>query len=552
MSLPVFSENTIRSLSTPASFLKGKKYFYDDAVGVVETDGDRYWSKVQGKRPYRVTIYKRNSELHAECTCHYNFVGICKHAVATMLKILHEGSKWNKERELSPVDMVKKMSKSELEDFVVDLIGLKEGILDFLRSYYLGSGRNALSTEDYLRQVEAIFSDDNLSLYDNRNVFENLRPIESLAEKLKIQGNYREAAKIFEALFEGVARNLNKVEDSYGLFAEIAGYSLENLTDCLVKEGIQEDQRHHYIQKFWEAYEHTCYQFFNDNYKAAIMALATLSDLEGIIEKLDHLIDEYTHSDNYGWLLKDHYIQAVTFKLDILEKLGRHSEFLRVARENCDISDICLKLTKKLKKDGKIDAAIDIAERNSITFNDLEAEGLNRFLAESYEETGKLSRAANKYKEMFLSLGVFEYYEHLRRLTGNSDTWGQVFSSIVQGVGSKHGNRFELLSEIYLRENMHEDAIRIAEFSSDLTVLEMVAEGVKNSHPAASYRLYKQLVDIYLDENRGRDAYQQAVSFLARMKEIGLDSDFISYVNELSTRFRRRRALLEEMSALSA
>ncbi len=282
MSLPIFSEHTVRSLSTPASFFKGKKYFYDNAVGVIESDGERYWAFVQGRHPYRVTIYERGGDLHAECTCPYNFGGICKHAVATMLKVIQEGPKWVREPDLfsvSPAEMIKGISKKELESFVVDLIGLKEGILDLLRVYYLGGKGRESTVDDYLRQVEEVFKDEDLSFYNTKDVYENLQPIESLAEKLQKQGNWREAAKIFEALFEGMAKNLRRVEDSYGVFGEIAGYSLESLVECLTKADLTDDERSRYVHEFWKSYGRVRYEFFNENYRTAILELATDRDL---------------------------------------------------------------------------------------------------------------------------------------------------------------------------------------------------------------------------------------------------------------------------------
>jgi len=540
----------VRSLSTDASFFKGKKYLYDNAVGVVETDGDRYWARVQGSRPYRVTIYQRNGDLHAECTCPYNFGGICKHAVATMLKIIREGPKWVKEAGLSPAEMVKGMSKSELESFVVDLLGVKDGILDLLRMYYLGGKDNVSTVDDYLRQVEEVFKDENLSVYDTRGVYESLQPIESLAEKLKNQRNFREASKIFEALFEGVARNIHRVEDSYGLFGEIAGHSLENLVECLIKGGLTEDERRHYVRKFMKSFERIRYEFFNEDYQMAILSLADEGSLLEVLGRLDRLVEDYACSEDCEWPSIYNYQQAVLFKLEVLERLGRHDEFIGLARKNCDISDICLELAVKLKRDGDIGAAVDVAERYSKNFSDLEAEKLNRFLAETYEERFEFDKAVKKYYEMFTGLGDFEYYGRLKKLATALGVWTQVFDAITSSTGLKRGSRERILSEIYLREDMHKKAIEIAFAGTDLTVLEMVAEGVKASHPIAAYELYKRLVDIYLEENIGRTAYQQAVGFLTRMKQIGFDVEFDAYIDELNKRFRRRRALLDEMSSI--
>ncbi|MHB8840363.1 MAG: SWIM zinc finger family protein [Candidatus Aquicultor sp.] len=551
ISLPVFTEHTARSLATPASFFKGKRYFYDNAVGVVETDGDRYWARVQGSRPYRVTIYERNGGLHAECTCPYNFGGICKHAVATMLKVIKEGPKWVKENGFSPADMVKRMSKPELESFVVDLIDQKDGILDLLRVHYLGGNDTVSSVADYLKQVEEVFRDEHLSIYNTKNVYEDLQPIESLAEKLKAQGNYREAAKLFEALFEGVAKNLYRIEDSYGLFGEIAGHALDSLVECLLAAGSNGAEKHRYVQKFLKSYTRIRYEFFNENYRSAILALAGKSTLPEVLTALSRFIEEHACSEECEWPSVLRYEQAVLFKLDVLEKLDLNDEFISTAHVNCGISAVCLRLAEKLKQNGDASAAIELAERHVEVSSKRDAESLNRFLAVSYVEKGETTKAIETYRDLFLATGVFEYYERSRTLARENGTWHQVFNTIIAGASSVRGAD-TLLSEIYLREGMHDEAIKVARISADLTVLEMVAEGIKETHPVESYELYKWLVDIYLDQHIGRAAYQQAVGFLTRMKQIGFDDDFNAYTDDLSKRFWRRRALLDEMSHLSA
>ncbi len=508
ISLPAFTEHTVRSLATPASFFKGKQYFYDNAVGVIETEGDRYWARVQGSRPYRVTVYERNGELHAECTCPYNFGGICKHAVATMLKVINEGPKWVKENGFSPTHMVKRMSKPELESFVVDLINQKDGILDLLRVHYLGGNDTASSVADYLKQVEEVFRDERLSIYNTKNVYENLQPIESLAEKLKALGNYREAAKLFEALFEGVAKNLYRIEDSYGLFGEIAGHALDSLVECLLAAGANGTEKYRFVQKFLKSYTRSRDEFFNENYRSAILALADKSTLPEVLTALSRFIEEHACGEECEWPSVLHYEQAVSFKLDVLEKMDHDDEFIGTAYANCDIGAVCLRLAAKLKQNGDAGAAIELVERHIGASSKRDSESLNRFLAASYVEKGETAKAIETYRDLFLATGVFEYYERSRTLAAENGTWHRVFNTIITSASSLRGAD-ALLSEIYLREGMHDEAIRVARISADLTVLEMVAEGIRETHPAESYELYKWLIDIYLDQHMGRAAYQQ-------------------------------------------
>ncbi len=259
------------------------------------------------------------------------------------------------------------------------------------------------------------------------------------------------------------------------------------------------------------------------------------------------LIDGYAASEERDWPSLYHYQQAILFKLDILERLGKEEEFVQLARANADISDASLRLAEKLKSDGDVKAAIDTAEYYSKNLREPEVEGLNRFLAETYEEMGNYEKAIEKYYEMYVTLDVFEYYERLRELAAQTNTWPQVFESVVNNAGKWRGSKERALSEIYLREGMHKEAAQVAFKTEDLVVLEMVAEGIKGTHPVESYELYKKLVDLYLDGHMWRASYRQAAGFLMRMKRIGFDAEFNSYVEELTGRFWRRRALIDEI-----
>jgi uncharacterized Zn finger protein len=89
--LPI-TEAFVRQHSTAESFARGQAYFHEGAVGPIVRRADTVQAEVAGSlpEPYRVTlIITGPAEVHARCTCPYDWGGWCKHIVATFLAILH-------------------------------------------------------------------------------------------------------------------------------------------------------------------------------------------------------------------------------------------------------------------------------------------------------------------------------------------------------------------------------------------------------------------------------------------------------------------------------
>lgn len=89
MDTQVISEAAIRALATPESFLRGQEYFGRGAVLRLSRRGTQLEADVQGSEtlPYRVRVTLQSGEIEADCTCPYDWGGICKHSVAALLAL---------------------------------------------------------------------------------------------------------------------------------------------------------------------------------------------------------------------------------------------------------------------------------------------------------------------------------------------------------------------------------------------------------------------------------------------------------------------------------
>ncbi len=86
----MLTETTLRQLATATSYSRGEDYFYNGYVGRIKRTGNTFTGKVSGSERYDVTLTVSPSGPDIDCSCPYEFGGICKHAVAFGLAVLEE------------------------------------------------------------------------------------------------------------------------------------------------------------------------------------------------------------------------------------------------------------------------------------------------------------------------------------------------------------------------------------------------------------------------------------------------------------------------------
>lgn len=89
----ILSENDIRELASDQSFERGQGYFEHGAVLSLARRGNRLHALVEGTQedPYSVWVgLGAAGVVDAYCTCPYDWGGVCKHIVATLLAYIHE------------------------------------------------------------------------------------------------------------------------------------------------------------------------------------------------------------------------------------------------------------------------------------------------------------------------------------------------------------------------------------------------------------------------------------------------------------------------------
>ena len=130
-----FTEDSIQSFSSGESFHRGREYYKDGAVLTVSLRGEDLFADVQGSehRPYRVHISLHSGAFHdADCSCPYDWAGVCKHIVAALLECIHHQDRIQEHPSIE--DLIDRLDRDQLKDLIVKLAQRQPDLADRIES----------------------------------------------------------------------------------------------------------------------------------------------------------------------------------------------------------------------------------------------------------------------------------------------------------------------------------------------------------------------------------------------------------------------------------
>lgn len=122
MTLPTYTEATIREQTSPESFQRGQDYYQRGAVASLVHRGEALEADVWGSDtdPYRVQVtWGDGGVVDTSCTCPYDWGGWCKHIAAALLAGLHQPEKIE-ERPPLP-ELLSGLDREQLQALVLKL-----------------------------------------------------------------------------------------------------------------------------------------------------------------------------------------------------------------------------------------------------------------------------------------------------------------------------------------------------------------------------------------------------------------------------------------------
>ena len=584
MSKPVFSESLALNLSTPSSFHRGGEYFRDGGVEKIWREGEVYKALVRGTRLYEVSLRvtaEVDEGVKADCTCPYDFGGVCKHVVAAILALAADKSlaadhpPRQKEQPAQKVDkLVASASDTQRQVFLKRLLVKDPHLIEDLQIFLQGAKETPVTLAEYksrfrerLEQIDLDFlleswyaegEDDYGNGYssDRGGGVDDLRDLvdsfDDEAEKYRENGNFTESLKINQAAFEALGEKRLSLKGEHteleDLFAEamdeaLAGFqkALAAASDkTLLKIGFE------YLGSLFEGNRFNLepgevgpvIKSLAASQSRAQMALTALPQTTGkkklSVPESSLLAFLYRLSEDWAAFEKvslDHLDQNPALVSDLLtyyQRKGQKEKVLETARKA---------LSKLSRKD-----------ENSYPSGWYENEKLvteiRRFLKKVYDPKTDRTEMVGNLENLFLITGSLPDYEALvkeyRTRAEKERFWEKMKKRLL-----KKG-QVKPVFKVFRREDQKEEILNLVSSYPDEDFFPEMIASVQDKFPGKCSTAYQKKIEKML-EVPNTEVYPQAVYHLQRMQQIGLSREFNSFVGWIKTTYWRRRNLLREL-----
>ena len=577
------TEEVVRSLSTTKSYARGVELYKERAIFDTVRQGDQLLGKCEGSSApfYELSaVIDEGGVRSAECTCPYEYGGLCKHLVALLLTFIHDAEDFIERRPVT--ELLEGLTREELVDLVVKLVELEPDLYNRVELAAMTSrtdreeGRpvdNAKSQEKgrqrqtavdelvYRRQVKSILR--SLSGYRMSEAYwmmggmvEDLRQVQKAAYEFLASGDAESANTILVILLTEVADSIGDFDDSDGMLGDFVGEVGEVLAEVILSLDLQAKERKA-LQKRLEPVVDDLVSYGID--KAAVIIAA----LEGGWE-FEVWVDE-----DGGW--GDDLTEA---KLNVLERQERVDEFLELCQARGEYRRYTLKLleigrleeamlaalnqldnapdaqvvAERLRELGEVHKAIAVGERGLSLAGYQYA--LGTWLGPLEESMGRTEEALHAYRAAFNSRPSLELYQTLQRLSGSD--WENIKTELVALL--KNSAFVNDLADIYLYEQEWDAAIALVKPDTrDYCLAEKVAEAVLVHRPEWVIQVCKAQSDALIAKKQSK-YYAAAATWLRRMKKafsvLERQQDWNDYLRDLKYQYARRPALQAELKKL--
>ena len=533
---------------------RGRAYFEEDRVSVLERTEDGYTATVEGTEEYEVEILLDGDSIEDMiCDCPYAEDGnACKHMAAVLFAVAaaepsKEKAPAKKER-LTPAGLVEKIPDSQLRPLLTELISADEKLY---RALLLRYGETSLdecvkTLKKELASIGKQYADrDGCIDYYHAGAFS-----EAIADHIQRQTETLLARNAPLLAFQAGMDALRKysdysIDDSNGDYALITD-AMDNMcadvlaaTDETVAEKIfdllsdcaKSDQEDWFVQDFASqmVFSHFAGKHFDEKRLALV----------------DEQISALTSSGKKDYSSEYKMKELLTRRFDLMKKLSSPKEeldaFLNRYINYSDIRKLCV---QQALDEGKTDEAIRLLEEGKSA--DRDKRGLvaeySEWLMDLYERQERRDKliAELEYHVFVLSSGGMEMLNRLKQACTPAQ-WIEYRERYLSG---RNYHRLELMES----EGLWERLMEAVTTAGRLSTLDRYEAALKKRYPNEMLGAYACILTKEAAAVSDRKRYQELARYLKKLRNYpGGAEQAAQLAEDWRTRYIRRRAMMEEL-----
>ena len=597
MDLSGLTEGLIRQCVSAESFQRGREYFRDGAVVSLARRGDVLQGEVEGSQPspYRTrVVVDAGGIADAECDCPYDWGGWCKHIVATLLASIDcpeaVDERPSVEALLEDLDREQlralMLGLAERDPSLADAI---EGEIALLRARPTDTTaagvaqpqprQTAVDPSAFRRQVRAsLHSLDRMrrseAYWHVGGVVGEVSGVLGQARAFVEAGDGKNALVVLEAITEEYVDGWVELDDSNG---EGSGF-FEELgpvwTEALLTAELTPAERRAWVEKLDRWARDVADYGVETAFDAARAAAEQGWDYPPLQRVLQGQITERGAWEDEA---PDYADELADARLNVLERQGRHQEFLHLAEaesqteryttmlarlgrtaeaveyglEYLGTTHDALALATTLRERGELEAALRIAE-HGLSLGEPKAT-LATWLCDLAAAMGQTERALRAATLAFRESPTLSTYLRAQELAG--ERWPEHRDELLGHLRRMKSYYPQGQVEVFLHEGLVDDAIAAVEGGATHTIVAQVVDAAIHSRPDWAIRTCRQQADSIMDEGKAQ-YYGAAIEWLAKAREAyraaGREAEWRAQLDELIARHQRKYKLRPMLESLKS
>ena len=578
------TETWLREQVDDATWKRGVAYHEQDRVRNVVLESDTAVATVEGQAPYRVRFTQLDDRLVARCSCPVGKRGqFCKHCVAVGLALIAADSesvsvngyaratrwdRYDREIELIRAHLADK-DRSAMIDLIVEQAMEDDRLLKRLR---IESLTTAAEVDRKAVRKAITEATRTRGFVDYRRAGNFARGIEQMVHGLASlleRGFAKDVIPLTEYALRRVERAIEHVDDSDGYMRPILNdlQTLHHAACAAAKPSPVKLARRIFE---WET---------TSDWEVFLGATNTYADVFG-----ESGMAEYRRLAEAAWekvsalgpgderrSLESHRFQ-ITYAMEALARQSADLDALiDVKRRDLSSAYQFLGIAELLRDAGRIEDAVDWAERGHAAFPDRTDSRLLAFLADIYRQLGREDDALHMIWQDFADHpGHLEAYQRLKVQAERVDTWSTWRERAMdrlradrRGVRDPrhHGewrtgpvSGHSSLVSILVWEGHADAAWQEARgFGCSIDQWITLARHREANHPHDAVCIYQDTVaDLVRQTNNA--AYAEAAEFVLTIRNllraVKQEQAFAGYIEELRQRFRAKRNFMKLLAEL--
>jgi uncharacterized Zn finger protein len=542
-----FDIDAVRAFVGDKAFARGEAYWRDGLVTIIDMNAARVRAQVSGTENYRTTVTGRGADIGGDCSCPaFSDFGPCKHIAATALAA-NDGAVHGGGGALARIRAhLETMDSAALVDILVDLAERDPAIF---RRFDLAA--SASSDDDgtlEARLKKAIESATRTGRFiDYRAAGGWAAEVDSALDALETISQGRTAPIAMRLALHAIARiekAIGHMDDSDGHCAHLMARAADiHLGACRnARPDGAELARTLYTREMEEDY---------DTFSGAAATYADVLGKEGLAEYRGLAEAALRKLPPRG--RKKGYDPERSRLFQIMDFFAERDGDIdaRIALREADQSspfDV-LRLAEFCLDHGREDEALRRAEDGLWLFEDDQPdERLYHFVARLLCKKGRKEEAVAHLMRAFDKTPSLTLHESLKSVGGaeaSEAAIARLRSMIAASLPTARDMRSDLLIEVLMAEKRHEEAWAVLrERGAGPRLALRLAEKSERTHTPEVIAVYRRHVES-LVRMGGNRSYEEAASYIVRVRDLQTAAAHAAYVDDLRTRHKAKRNFMK-------